>query len=85
MDHHHENTHLIDTQEQNMENNEVEKDELYDEKNDYLIPEKELEHIHPDLDNNFPSPTMNSGIMKIHQNDPEHIIDDPEDFLQYRS
>ena len=28
---------------------------------------------------------MNSGIMKIHQNDPENIIDDPEDFRQYRS
>ena len=28
---------------------------------------------------------MNSGIMTIHRNDPENIIDDPEDFFQYRS
>ena len=53
-----------------MENNEVEQDELYDETNYYLITEEELEHIHPDLDNNFSSPTTNSGIMTIHQNDP---------------
>ena len=28
---------------------------------------------------------MDSGIMSIHHNDPENIIDDPEDFRQYRS
>ena len=40
MDHNHEKTHLIDTQEQDMENNEAEQDELYDEKNDELINEE---------------------------------------------
>ena len=68
-----------------MENNEVKQDELYDKKNDDFITEEELEHIHPDLDNNFPSPKMNSGIMTIHQNNPENIIDDSEDFCQYRN
>ena len=69
--------HLIDTQEQNIDNNEAEQDEFYDDKNDDLITEEKLEHIHPDLDNNLPSPTMNSGITEIHQNDPENSIDDP--------
>ena len=40
MDHNHENTHRIDTQEQDMGNNEVEQDELYDEKNYGLITEE---------------------------------------------
>ena len=40
MDHHHENTHLIDTLEQDMRNNEVEQDELHDETNYYFIPEE---------------------------------------------
>ena len=51
MDHHRENTHLIDTQEQDMENNYIEQDEFHDNTNDDLIPEEELEHIHPYLDN----------------------------------
>ena len=49
VEHTHEDTHLIYTQEQDMENNEVEKDECYEETNDYLITEEELKHIHPDL------------------------------------
>ena len=40
MNNHHENTHLIDTQEQGMENNEFDQDEFHDEKNDDLIPDK---------------------------------------------
>ena len=48
-------THLIDTQEQDTENNQVEQDEFYEETNDDLITEEEIEHIHPDLDHNFPS------------------------------
>ena len=52
------------------EKNGVKQYEFYDEKNDELIPEEELEHINPYLDNNFLSSTMNSGIMKIYQNDP---------------
>ena len=66
-----------------MENNEVKQDELYDDTNDELITDEELEHIHPDLNKHFPSPTMNSGIMTIHQNNPENIIYNPEDFSQY--
>ena len=68
-----------------MENNEFKQYEFYDETNDELITKEELEHIHPEPDNNILSPTMNSGITKIHQNDPGNIIDDPEDFRQYRS
>ena len=40
MDHNHENNHLIDTQEQDMENNEIEQDEFYDKKNDNSITEE---------------------------------------------
>ena len=54
-----EDTHLIDTQEKDMENNEFEEVELYKNTNDDLIIEEELEHIHPELNHNFPSPTMN--------------------------
>ena len=68
-----------------MENNEVEQDEFDDKTNYDLITEEEFEYICPDLDNNLSSPTMNSGIMTIHQNDTENIIDDPEVFCQYRS
>ena len=82
MEHTHENTHLLDTQEQDMENNEAEKYEFYERKNDELITEEELEHIHLYLDHNFKSPKMNSIVMSIRQNDSENIIDDPEDFLQ---
>ena len=39
MEHNHENTHLIGTQEHDMDKNEVEKDELYEETNDDLITE----------------------------------------------
>ena len=52
MENSHENTDLIDTQEQDMYNNEVKKDELYEERNDDLITEEELEHIHPELEKN---------------------------------
>ena len=82
MEHTHENTHLLDTQEQDMENNEAEQYEFYEKKNDELITEEELEHIHLYLDHNFKSPKMNSSVMSIRQNDSEKIIDDPEDFLQ---
>ena len=37
MDHNQENTHRIDTQEEDIENNEVEQDELYYKTNDNLI------------------------------------------------
>ena len=65
-----------------MENNEVEQDDFYEDINDDLITEEELKNIHPDLNHNFPSPTMNSGIMSIHHNDPENIIDDTDDFCK---
>ena len=34
---------------------------------------------------NFLSSTMNSGFMTVHHNDPEIVIDDPEDFCKFRS
>ena len=77
-----ENTHLIDTHEQDTENNDLYQYEFHDEKNNELIPDEELEHIHPDLDKSVPSQTMKSGITTIHKNDPEHIIDYPEYFFQ---
>ena len=42
-----------------MENNYVEQDYFYEETNDDLITEEELENIHLDLNHNFKSPTMN--------------------------
>ena len=63
-----------------MESTEVGQEEIYEDKYDYLITEEQLKHIHPDLNHNFPSPTMNSGIMSTFHNDPETIIDDAEDF-----
>ena len=59
MEHTHQDTHLIVTQEQDMENNYFEQDNFYEETNYYLTTEEELETIHPDLNHNFPSPTMN--------------------------
>ena len=41
-----------------MKKNQVDQDEYHEETNDDLIPDEELEHFHPYLDNNFPSPTM---------------------------
>ena len=68
-----------------MENNEVEQYELYEETKYDFITEEELEYIHPDPDQNFPYPKMKSGIMPIHHNDKENIIDDPVYFFQYCS
>ena len=70
MEHTYEYTHPIDTQEQDMENNEVEQDDFYEDINDDLITEEEIKNIHPDLNHNFPYPTMNSGIMSINHNYP---------------
>ena len=54
-------------------------------KNDNFITEEELEHIHPDINQNFPYPKMNSGLITVHNNGPEIFIDDTEYFFQYRS
>ena len=85
MNHHHKKTHLIDTQEQDMKKYQVELYALHYETNENFIPEEGIEYVHPDLYKKFLSPAMNSGIMTIHQNDTEKIIDDPEDFFQYYS
>ena len=84
MEHNHENNHLIDTQEQDMGNNGFKQDSLYDKTNYELTTEGELENIHLDLDHNFLSPKMSSGIMTINPNYPENIIDGPKYFHQYR-
>ena len=65
MEHTHENTHLIYTQEQDMENNEIKLDELYDKTNDYLITEEELKYIHPDLDNKI---SFSNNELRYHDN-----------------
>ena len=41
---------------------------------------KNYKKIHPYLYNNFPSPTINAGLMTVRHNDPENFIDDPEYF-----
>ena len=55
MENTHEDTYLIDTQEQDIENNEVEQEEFHENTNDDLITEEEIKCIHPDLDQKFPS------------------------------
>ena len=40
MNNHDENTHPIDPQEQDMENNDIEQDEFHDKKTYYLIPDE---------------------------------------------
>ena len=40
MNNHNENTHLIDTQEQYVENNDIDQDEFHYKTNDDLIPDK---------------------------------------------
>ena len=80
MENNHEDTHLIDTQEQDMENTDSEQEEFYEDTNYDLITEEELENIPLEMNQNFPPPTINSGIMSIHHNDPEKILDDIEYF-----
>ena len=85
MENTHGDTNIIDTQEQYIEYLEAEQKEFSEDKNDNFITEEELEHIYPDINHNFPSSTMNSGIMIVYHNDPEHLIDDPKYFRQYHS
>ena len=39
----------------------------------------------PDIYHNLPTLTMSSGLMTVHNNDPDNFIDDPEYFHQYPS
>ena len=66
----HDYTHILDTHvEQKIEDSE---ENLWNEEtNENTINEEELDNIHPDVDNNFPSPTMNSGLMTVHNIYPE--------------
>ena len=54
---------LLIHKKKDIENNDIEKEDFYEETNYDLITEEELENIHPDLNHNFPSPTMNSDII----------------------
>ena len=49
MENTHEDTYLIDAQEQDMKKNDAEQDKFYEDTNDDLITEEELENIHPGL------------------------------------
>ena len=49
MDNTHEYTHLIDIQEQYIDDAEFEQEELFEVTNEKFITEEELKHIHPDL------------------------------------
>ena len=49
------------------------------------ITGEELYNIHPDLNHSFTSPTINSGLMTVHHNNPEKLIDNPGYFLRYIS
>ena len=53
MENNYEYTHLIDTQEQCVEDTDAEKEELFEDTNDTFHTEEELEHIRPDLNYNF--------------------------------
>ena len=56
--------------------------------NDNTITEKELEeleNIYPDIEQKLTPPTMKSGIMNVHHNNPDNFIEDSEDFCQYHS
>ena len=44
--------------------------------NENTIYGEELENTHPYRDHNFSSPTMNSGIMTVHYNEPDSFIGD---------
>ena len=76
----HEDTHLIDTQEQIIEDYGVEQEELFEDKNENTITGKQLENINSEFNHNFTSPPMNSGIITVHHNDPENSIGNPEYF-----
>ena len=43
----HEDTHVIDAQDQNMENTGVEQEKIYEDTDNYLITEEELGYINP--------------------------------------
>ena len=85
MDNTHEDTHLIDTQEPNIEDSEIEKEKFFEDTNEIKISEEELENIHPYFNHNFPTPTMNSVPMTVNHNDPENFIDYKKYFFRYRS
>ena len=71
--------HLIDTHKDYIKEDTEEK-LPFEDRYENTITEAELEDIHPDLDKNFPSPKMNSGLMNVHHTYPEKFIDEPEDF-----
>ena len=83
MENNHEDTCPIDTQEQDIENTEVEQEEFFEDTNEKSYDKEEIEHIRPDLNHTFPSPKMNSCLMTVHNNDQEKFIDDPECFFRY--
>ena len=75
---------LIDAHEEhNIED--AEEELLFEDTNKITITEEELEKIHPYLDHNFKSPTMNTGTITVHYNDPEKFIDNTKYFCQYCS
>ena len=75
---------LIDAHEEhNIED--AEEELLFEDTNKITITEEELEKIHPYLDHNFQSPTMNTGTITVHYNDPEKFIDNTKYFCQYCS
>ena len=59
MENTHEDTYLIDTQEQKREDAEYEQEELFEDTNENTITEEELGKTHLDLNRKFPSQTMN--------------------------
>ena len=41
------------------------------------ITEEDLEKIQPDIEHNFPLPTMDSGIMDVYHNGRDNFIGNP--------
>ena len=82
MDNTTDDTHLIDAHEE-IYILDAEKEEIFEYLNENTITEEELEeleNIYTYIDHNFPSPTIKSGLMNTHNNDPDNFIDDPEYF-----
>ena len=74
--------HRFDAREEKIRED-AEEEEIFVGVNKKTISKEQLEKNHPDLDHNFQSPTINSGIMTVHHDYPDTFIGYPEDFRHY--
>ena len=79
-------TPLINTTDERLtEEIEVQGEEYFEDLHEPEIPEENSDHIYPKLNNNSPSPTMNSGVIDMYHHDTDTFIYDPQEFFQYCS